>query len=242
MKNLDQIKLSVILPAYNEEDGIKLIATELLPALHELNIEYEIIVVDDGSGDQTVNKVRSLAIPRLVLVEHKINRGIGAALRTGIAWANGELTVMLDSDMTFHPKYIKNLLARFASGGVDVVIGSPSLASFSQDVPFYRKFISKCSNLVYSILFGHWLTAVTPIFRLYKTADLKALKLEAEKFDITVEILFKLIQAGKKFAEIPVPLGARQFGVSKLDYRREMIRHFKLIQKIIRWRLEKIFS
>src|SRR3989344_1730442 len=174
-------QLSVIIPAYNEEENVKLLPQELLPYLDQLGLDYEIIVVDDGSKDNTVGNLRMLNIPKLRIVEHGVNKGIGAALRTGIAHSGGELTVMLDSDMTFHPRYIKDLLLRYQPGDVDFVIGSPKMAGYSEEIPWYRLLITKTSGFVYSIVLGKRITAPTGIFRLYKTADLKTLPLESEK-------------------------------------------------------------
>lgn len=236
------MKLSVLLPAYNEAENIRRFPKELVPYLGALNLDYEILVIDDGSLDGTGEVARLLNIPNLSVLVHEKNKGVGASIRTGIAAAKGELLVMLDADLTFHPKYIKDLLERFNQDDVDFVIGSPKLAGWSNDIQLYRRVITYCANLVYSLLFGKGITAVTPIFRLYKTADLKELQLESEKFDITVEILFKLILAGKKYAEVPASLGVRQFGVSKLDYHREIIRHFKIMKRIVRWRIKNILK
>lgn len=234
-------KLSIIIPAYNEEENVKLLPMELVPYLKALQMPYEIIVVDDGSKDETVKNIKALFIPELLIVEHGRNRGIGAALRTGIMQASGELTVMLDSDMTFHPRYIKDLLERFKIGDVDFVIGSPKMAGYSEKIEWYRRLITKTTGFVYSLVLGRKITAPTGIFRLYKTADLKNLPLQSEKFDIFVEIIFRLVSAGKKYAEIPVPLGARQFGVSKLNYVQETIRHLKIVRQILVWRWQNYF-
>lgn len=235
------MRLSVVLPAYNEVENVRRFPTELLPHLNALDIPYEIIVVDDGSNDGTGAAAEALGIPQLNLIRHERNRGIGAAVKTAIAHAQGELTVMLDSDLTFNPANIRDLLARFERGGVDFVIGSPKIAGFGKDIQWYRRVITACATVVYSSLFGRRITAVSPIFRLYRTADLKALSLETDNFDITVEILFKLILAGKRYAEVGAPLSVRKFGVSKLNYRKEIRNHLRLVRKIVKWRLQNIF-
>ena len=186
------MRLSVIFPAYNEAENIKLFPVELVPHLRELGVDYEIILIDDGSKDDTSIVVKSLNITEMKVFRQESNQGLGAAVRLGIKEASGELLVMMDTDLTFHPRYIKDLLARYNQGDVDFVIGSPKLAGWSSDIAGYRRFISKCASMVYSMIFGRRITAVTPIFRLYKTADLKAMTLESTKFDIVLEILFKL--------------------------------------------------
>lgn len=234
------MKLTVVLPCYNEEENIARIPEILLPELSALSCDYEILLIDDGSTDRSVEVARSFAIPQLKIIQHERNKGIGAAVKTAILAASGDLLVTLDTDFTFHPRYIKDLLERYNAGDVDFVIGSPRLASFGKNIQKYRVFISIAANMVYSALLGKKVTAVSPIFRLYKTSQLKELQIETDGFDISVEILFRLILTGCKFAEMPTPLGLRQFGVSKLDYKKEIIRHLFLIRRIIVWRIKNI--
>jgi len=235
------MKLTVVLPCYNEEENIACIPEILIPELLKLDCDYEILLVDDGSTDRSYETARGLGIPQLRIIRHEKNGGIGAAVKTATREASGDLLVILDSDFTFHPRYIRDLLARFAKGDVDFVIGSPRLAGFGEGIQKYRVFISIAANTVYSVLLGRRVTAVSPIFRLYKTAQLKELPLKTNGFDISVEILFRLILAGRTFAEVPTPLGVRQFGQSKLNYRKEMIRHLFLVKKIVGWRLREFF-
>lgn len=236
------MKLTVVLPCYNEEENIARIPEILVPELLKLGCNYEIILVDDGSKDRSAEVAGSLNVPELRIMRHEKNKGIGAAIKTAIREATGDLIVTLDTDFTFHPKYIKDLIDRFKNGDVDFVIGSPRLARYGEDIQKYRVFISVAANMVYSALLGRRVTAVSPIFRLYRTSQLKELQIETDGFDISVEILFRLILAGRKFAEVPTPLGLRQFGVSKLNYKKEIFRHLHLIRKIVFWRLRSNIS
>lgn len=235
------MKLTVVLPCYNEEENIARIPEILVPELLKLGCNYEIILVDDGSKDRSFEVASSLNIPELRIMRHEKNKGIGAAIKTAIREATGDLMVTLDTDFTFHPKYIKDLIDRFKKGDIDFVIGSPRLASFGTGIQKYRVFISIAANMVYSALLGKKVTAVSPIFRLYKTSQLKELQIETDGFDISVEILFRLILTGRKFAEVPTPLGLRQFGVSKLNYKKEIFRHLFLVRKIVSWRTKQFF-
>ena len=236
------MKLSIVLPAFNEAENLKTLPVELMPYLRDLKLPFEILVVNDGSSDDTVAVAEGLHISELRLINHETNRGLGAAIKTAIREATGELLIILDTDMTFHPRYIKDLLARFNQGDVDIVIGSPKLAVMAADIQWYRRFISKAANIVYSLLFGQGINSVTTIFRLYRTADLKDLNIIADKFDINVEILFKLVQRGKKVAEVPADLTVRKLGESKLRYYREIFRHLKIILRIIVWKWRNFFT
>ncbi len=199
---------------------------------------YEVVIVDDGSTDETFAVASSLG-SRVRVAKHEKNKGLGAAVRTGIATATGDIVITMDTDLTFSPTLVPALLERFQKGDADVVSGSPKLAGYGKDIPSYRVFIGKISTLVYSMIFGRKITAVSPIFRLYRRADLIALPLQSTGFDINAEILFFLVQNGKRVVEIPAPLTQRIHGESKLDYRREMKRHLRLVARMLKLRFKQ---
>ena len=228
--------LTVIVPAWNEADNLRRYPHELLPVLDALQTEYEVVVVDDGSTDDTRRIAEGLGAAVRVL-SHENNRGLGAAIRTGFAAARGELVVTLDADLTFSPGLIARLLERFQQGDVDVVSGSPKLAGYGAEIFSYRIAISRLASLVYSTILATPVTAVSPIFRLYRRDDVRELDLKSVGFDINAEILFALLQKGKRIAEIPAPLTQRIHGQSSLNYRREIIRHLRLTARMAAWRL-----
>jgi dolichol-phosphate mannosyltransferase len=145
----------------------------------------------------------------------------------------------MDTDLTFAPSLIGDLLERFDRGDVDVVSGSPKLAGFGADIPSYRVVISKLSTVIYSALLGRQVTTVSPILRLYRRRDLVDLPLQANGFEINAEILFALIQRGARIAEVPAPLTQRLHGESKLDYPREIRRHLRLVRRMAAWRVAR---
>ncbi len=231
------MKLSVVIPCFNEEENVRRFAAELLPVLDGLAMQSEVVLVDDGSVDGTSQEIKNIHDARVRLVTHGKNQGLSAAMRTGIQAATGDLIVFLDSDLTFHPKLIPQLINAFEANRVDFVIGSPKLGGYAKDIPAYRLFISKAANRVYAALLGKPVTSINQILRLYKAPALKALTLTSKGYEINAEILFKLVFAGRKFVEIPAALTTRQFGVSKLRYGREFRRHAVLLLKIIWWKL-----
>lgn len=229
--------LSVIIPAYNEAGAISRYPDQLLPALDRIGQEYEVLVVDDGSDDDTAARAQALG-GRVRLVSHDANRGLSAALQTGIAAARGDVLVTLDADLTFAPELIPQLLHRFQGGDVDIVCGSPALAEFASDIPAWRIAISRAAGHVYAILLGRRLTAISPILRLYRREHLmEILPLQARGFEINAEILFEMIRRGRRIAEIPAPLTKRLEGQSKLNYRKELWRNIRLVSRIVLWRL-----
>jgi dolichol-phosphate mannosyltransferase len=233
-------KLSVIISCFNEEGNIKRYDKELLPVLRSLKMPFEVVLVDDGSKDNTVKEIKKLLRRNrnVKLVTHPRNLGLGAGMKTGIRHAAGDLAVFLDADLTFHPKEIPKLLERFKRGDVDCVIGSHfSRGGRLENVPFYRFFLSKGVNTIYSILLGRRISSISSILRLYKTAQLKEVTITSNNFDANAEILFKLIQRKRRIAEVPVTLTTRRFGVSKLNNAKEIKNHLKMLSKVLLWKL-----
>lgn len=232
------MRLSIIYPCYNEEENIHLIEKELINVLKNEVESLEIIAVDDGSKDKTYNKLKFLQrkYPFIKIIKHDNNKGLGVALKTGIENSSYEFIVTLDADLTFHPRQIKYLIKAYKENEVDFVVGSPFLFGYNKNIPKYRLFLSWACNLLYRIVLGRKITAITPIFRFYQAKDLKKLKIENSGFDANAEIMAKLILQGKKFIEIPVELTKRKYGSSKLNNLKEAKNHLKIIGKILVWR------
>lgn len=232
--------LSIIIPCYNEEENLKTYNRELFPHLNKLKTKYEVVLVNDGSKDKTLEEMNKLKKKNknIKIVNYSPNGGLGHAVKQGIKAANGDLAVTLDSDLTFHPTLITKLLERYDKGDVDCVIGSPTLAGYDKSVPLYRIFLSKSANMLYWIILGKKITAVSPIFRLYKTEKIKNLNIESNKFEINSEILFKLLKNKCKVTEIPATLTTRKYGVSKLNNRKEIVNHLKLMAKMLVWKFK----
>jgi len=232
--------LSIVFPAYNEEGNLRRFEREVVPVFRSLGRPFEIVIVDDGSRDAT-SEVASTLGPETRVIRHPVNKGIGAALRTGSAAARGDLIVWLDTDLTFAPSLVATLLERFAVGDVDVVSGSPYLAEFEKIIPRYRVIISRLARRVYGLALGRPLTAINPILRLYKRSDLLELDVRANGFEIFAETLFALVRREKRIAEVPAPLTQRIHGLSNLNYRKEITRHLPLVGRIIVWRVRRAF-
>ena len=147
--------ITVIIPAYNEEGNISRIEEELIPVMVGLNETYEIIIIDDGSLDNTVNETKKI-IKRdkhIRLVKHGKNKGLGSAIITGILHARGDKTIILDADFTFHPREISKLLDVYNKGGYDFVIGSPfARGGRTKDIAFFRIVMSRAVSLLYSLV------------------------------------------------------------------------------------------
>jgi glycosyltransferase involved in cell wall biosynthesis len=221
--------LSAVVPCLNEAPGLPRLERELFAALDALSLDYEVLIIDDGSTDGTGELLEAMAArrPRLRLLSHGRNRGIGASLKTAISEAKGEWLVFLDADLTFSPEDIARLIAEQKKTGADCVSGSPALGGMP-GVPLGRRLPSLLLNTFYRGLLAQTLTAFTPMFRLYRTADLREIQIETNGFEVSVEILARLLRAEKTVVEIPAALSTRTAGESKLQRWRELRAHARL--------------
>lgn len=151
------MKLSVIIPAYNESKVIARTIEETIDVIKELNCKYEIIVVDDGSVDNTSEIVDSIAKSdnkNLKLVKNSLNIGKGWSVREGFYNATGDLVVFLDADLNLHPKMIKDFLSIMERDGSDAVIGSKRHKESKTNYPLHRKILSTGYYILSRILFN----------------------------------------------------------------------------------------
>lgn len=226
--------LSVLLPCLDEAEGLPRVEAELFAALDALGTPCEVLAVDDGSRDDTLARLTELAArrPQLRVLRHERTRGLGAALKTGIAAAAGEWLVPLDADLTFHPRHIAGLLAAQRASGADCVCGSPWLGTDSE-VPLERRAPSLLLNAFYRGAFDRRFTAYTPMFRLYRLRSLRGLRIASDGFEVSAEILVRLLRAGCAVVEVPAPLSVRRTGASKLRRSRELWAHLRLIARLL---------
>lgn len=194
------------------------------------------MIVDDGSTDDTAAAAAKLLITRkdTSVISLSPNRGMGGALRAGFAAAKGEWIAALDADLTFPPAYIKDLYAAALVGKADLASGSPYLRPGDMaGVPWVRSLPGILINALYRSLFGHTLTAYTPVFRLYRTSFIKSLTIASNGFEINAEIAARAMLAKRPVVEVPAPLLTRTAGVSKLQRGRELRRHLALISRLL---------
>jgi glycosyltransferase involved in cell wall biosynthesis len=212
--------LSVVIPAYNEESSIAEIVTRVLavqPALQEVGVSnLELIVVDDGSRDQTTEIIRQIGGVRLV--RHTINQGYGAALKTGFSLASGELIGFLDADGTYPPEYLPQL-CRLALDGAELVIGSRMAGARSQ-MPLMRRL----GNMFFATLltlFSHVrVTDSASGMRVFRREILNHIYPLPDGLNLTPVMSTRAIHEGIRVQETPIPYSER-LGRSKLSIIRD---------------------
>lgn len=212
--------LSVVIPAYNEEDGITEIATRVLSvesALKKAGVErLELLVVDDGSRDRTAEVASG--IKGVTLIRHPKNKGYGAALKTGFSQAKGELIGFLDADGTYPPEYFPRL-CESALNGSDLVIGSRMAGEDSQ-MPLTRRVGNFFFATLLTILGRQKVTDSASGMRVFKREILERIYPLPDGLNLTPVMSTRALHEGIKIEEVPIPYSER-VGRSKLSVIRD---------------------
>ena len=211
---------SVVIPVYNEEDGITEIANRVLsikPELKKIGIStLELLVVDDGSWDRTV-EIAS-AIKGIKLIRHPKNKGYGAALKTGFSHAKGELIGFLDADGTYPPEYFP-LLCKVALGGSELVIGS-RMAGEDSEMPLTRRIGNFFFAALLTVLGRQKVTDSASGMRVFKREILEHIYPLPDGLNLTPVMSTRALHEGVKIKEVPIPYSER-VGRSKLSVNRD---------------------
>jgi dolichol-phosphate mannosyltransferase len=213
------VKLSVVIPARNEEDAVAETVVTLLGTLQAEAIPCEILVVDDGSTDKTADVVRGLAAryPEIHLVQNTGRHGFGMAVRCGLHQATGEAVAIVMADRSDSPDDVVKCYRRLLEGP-DCVFGSRFIrGSQVQDYPLHKLLLNRLANWFIRTLFGIPFNDFTNAFKLYRWDVIEGIQpLISPHFNLTVEMPLKAIIRGYSFAVVPISWTNRQTGVSKL--------------------------
>lgn len=213
--------LSVFFPAYNDSGTIASLVITALHSARELTLDYEVIVVNDGSADKTAEILDELArtYPEVRVVHHERNRGYGGALRTGFATATRDLVFYTDGDAQYDPAEMKLLWRRFDES-VDVVNGY----KISRSDPMHRIVIGRLYHHTVKILFGLGVRDVDCDFRMIRRSVFDKVRLEKNSGVICLEMMKKITDAGFRIAEVPVHHYHRAYGRSQFFNFRRLFR------------------
>ncbi len=205
--------LSLVMPAYNEEESIAAAIAEATRALCRLANSYEVIVIDDGSGDGTATAIQqAMTTDRNVrLISHATNRGYGAALRTGFDAARHPLIAFTDADCQFHLSDLSYLIARIQDH--DVVCGFRVGRKDARP----RRFYSGCYNLLVRVLLGVPVRDCDCALKLFRSETLSNLRIETNGFLVNAEILTKLAMSGARICQAGVRHRPRLDGQSTVS-------------------------
>ena len=209
--------ISVIVPTYNEEKNILTLLEKIKSAISDND---EIIVIDDGSTDKTLEIIKSFECK---VIEHVKNQGKGRSLINGINKANGDIIVLIDGDGQDDPLEI-NKLIRGIEAGYDFVIGSRFIEDKDKKIVRYTKvalsninwFGNKSLTFMINVLFGLNIRDTQSGFKCFTKSALQSLNLVSNRYEIETEIIIKAKRKGLKILEVPVYRYERKYGQSKL--------------------------
>jgi len=210
------MKLSIIMPVYNEEKTLAVVLKKVFAVKFE-NVTKEIIIVDDGSKDLTSDIISEFKQknPNFSYIKHKTNQGKGAAVRTGIKHATGDYIVIQDADLEYDPEDIKKLLEPIKKGKAKVVYGTRlnRLPNFNRDErtpQFFSHYLgNKFLSLVTSLLYFNWVTDMESCYKLFPKEAIQGVQLNARGFELEPEITAKILKRGYKILEVPISTNPR---------------------------------
>lgn len=214
------MKLSIIVPVYNEEKTIVTTLRKLID-LDLSGVTKEIIVVDDGSEDKSVEKIKSEKSLKVKLYEHKKNMGKGAAVQSGIKNATGEYILIQDADLEYDPKFIPTLLEPILEDKAKVVYGTrlnrlPNVFRDEKNPLFLLHYFgNRFLSVITSVLYGQWLTDMETGYKVFPKKALNNVILRARSFDFEPEITAVLLKKGYKILEIPIQTTPRGYDEGK---------------------------
>lgn len=232
MATAEKAKISVIVPTYNEKESV----LEVLKRLLELNpklFQMEIVVVDDGSVDGTDEKLTELNSPLIKLVHHTKNMGKGAAIRTGINKAIGDVVVIQDADLEYRPEDIPKLVDPILKGKADVVYGSRFKGEIEGMRPSHLIGNAILSFLT-RLLFCSRVTDVMTGHKAFLRKIFKSFKIEENGFTVEIELTAKIIKKRWRLKEVPIIYSYRKWGEAKINFMDGIKCAFKLVKERIR--------
>jgi dolichol-phosphate mannosyltransferase len=221
--------LSIVIPMFNEAENAEATLRRVEEAMVSFQGTYEIVAVNDGSTDNTLEKLKRVSEGdgKVEVVSYSKNIGRGRALREGFKRSKGEIIVSIDADLSYDPHYILDFVkALRTEQDIDLVLASPYMPGGGvKNVPFFRLWISKLGNKILRLAMPNRIYTSTGIFRAYRRNLVDSLELESDGKEIHLEILSKALALGYRVKEMPTILTGRKKGRSKFKFKKTTISH-----------------
>ena len=237
------MKLSIVIPAYNEEESITETIDQIEEAFSQVAIDHEILVVNDNSKDNTAQVLEELSIkyPAVKYVTNLGPNGFGYAVRYGLERYSGDCVAVMMADLSDSPYDLIRYYTTMLEGNYDCVFGSRFMKGGKVvDYPFVKKVINRIANLIIRVVMRIKYNDTTNAFKLYKREVIEGVKpILSPHFNLTIELPLKAIIRGYSYAVVPNSWTNRKYGVSKLKIKEMGSRYFFILVYCF---VEKYFS
>jgi dolichol-phosphate mannosyltransferase len=237
------MKLSIVIPAYNEEESITETIDQIEEAFSQVSINHEILVVNDNSKDNTARVLEELSIkyPAVKYVTNLGPNGFGYAVRYGLERYSGDCVAVMMADLSDSPYDLIRYYTTMLEGNYDCVFGSRFMKGGKVvDYPFVKKVINRIANLIIRVVMRIKYNDTTNAFKLYKREVIEGVKpILSPHFNLTIELPLKAIIRGYSYAVVPNSWTNRKYGVSKLKIKEMGSRYFFILVYCF---VEKYFS
>ena len=235
--------VTIVVPVFNERECVQNLVDALcsLETAHSDRYQFEFVLVDDGSTDGTATLLRDMLRdkPEYRVVPHAENRGIAAAIHTGIRHANSEIVVSIDADGSYDAGLIEQMLP-LLTDEVDLVTASPYHPNGAvENVPYWRLWLSRRASGLYRLLLNTQLHCYTACFRAYRRSKVVDLEPSNKGYVGVAELLWNVDRSGGRIVECPAILRTRVAGYSKMKVVKEAKNHLKLLTKIGRKKIAR---
>lgn len=206
------MKLSVIIPIYNEVESI----LTILKRVQDTKLASEIVLVDDGSKDGTRDVLTKLMGKKgLNIILHEKNQGKGAAVRTGMAVAKGDILLIQDADLEYDPRDYPELLKPIQEGLADVVYGSRFLGKAHRVTMFWHLMANKLLTLMTNILYDTILTDMETGYKVFRKEVIQGMTIHANSFNFEPEFTAKILKRKYRIFEVPITFNPRDYSQGK---------------------------
>ena len=228
--------LTIAIPLYNESKTIEYLKERLSEAIEKIDVlTLKILLIEDGSTDNTYELLKDnfLDFKNSKIIQHDKNKNLNGFLSTVIENCDTDLVVFLDSDCTFDPIYIADMLD-LISPDIDIINGSPYHPEGDvEGVKRGRLLVSNGANMLYKLLVDKNISSFTSIFKMYRTSKIKNILIETKGFVAVTELFIKAILNGANVIELPCVLRIRKYGDSKINIIKSTKNHLIFMSKLM---------